>query len=254
MSGGEVILLLIGPTGSGKTSFIKHATGLSVDTSCTSCVPTPFFFFVCVSKGAMAADNIFQATTRCRVYGPTTPVGPTRFWIIDTPGLDDLPAENLGVIKDIAQTLANLAPREVGGAIFFHRITEGRFSGSARVHLEIFKQICGAGFADHAVFITTMWNRPGDKEKFNIIQRQLKDKYFYLNAQSRAPVFGFANDGSSGKKVLEYFAKINSRGKPTPLQFSQEVKRSGLSLSSVRRTSAGREIMKSSDKKSCVIL
>ncbi|KAK0649145.1 P-loop containing nucleoside triphosphate hydrolase protein [Cercophora newfieldiana] len=227
MSGSEIVILLIGPTGSGKTSFIRHATGLNVDSS---------------------------STTSCSVYRPTTPIGPQNFLIIDTPGLDDLAAENLGVLKEIAQTLSKLAPRTVGGAIFFHRILDGRFSGSARSHLDIFKQICGTDFGDQAVFVTTMWNLtdPKQVEKYNTIHEELKKSYFFLSPNSK-PVFKFGNDAAKAKEVLKHFINPKLKRDKT-LLLDREVKRFGASLSGVRKTSAGKEIMKSANRKACVIL
>ncbi|KAK5651198.1 hypothetical protein OQA88_12746 [Cercophora sp. LCS_1] len=222
MAGGEIIILLIGPTGSGKTSFAKYAGCKVVDRS---------------------------RTTECRDYH--TNVKGRDFWIIDTPGLDDLPAGNLAILKDLAQTLNKLGPLKVRGAIFFHRITDGRFGGSARTHLEIFKQICGQSFSHQAVFVTTMWNKTGPgRSRYEAISQELETKYFRLTPEY-TKVLQFENDESSAQKVLEFLAGAPAKGQ---LLLGDEVKRVGSSLSGVRKTSAGKAITKASGSGGCVIL
>ncbi|KAK3359515.1 hypothetical protein B0T25DRAFT_533187 [Lasiosphaeria hispida] len=219
----EIVILLIGPHGSGKTSFVKCVTGSTMDVA---------------------------PTTRCREYQAN--VGGNAFRIIDTPGLDDLPAGNLSILKDVTQTLEKLG-LSVSGAIFFHRITDGRFTGSARSSLDIFKQICGDGFAKQVAFVTSMWNKlsPAARDHHKGLNEELRQKYFHIGP-GPATAFPFGNDEKGAKAVLKYFGAKGVEGKQ--LLLAQEVKRSGTNLSSMRRTSAGRVIMQASKNTLCTIL
>ncbi|KAK0731875.1 hypothetical protein B0H67DRAFT_566079 [Lasiosphaeris hirsuta] len=228
MTGAEIVILLIGPHGSGKTSFIKCVTGSTTDVA---------------------------PTTRCRDYRAN--VDGNAFRLIDTPGLDDLPAGNLSILKDIVQTLEVLGsskgPIDVNGAIFFHRITDGRFGGSARSNLDVFKQICGTKFAHQVVFVTSMWNKPSPlgQENYQRLSDELRQKYFSIGT-GPGTAFPFGNKAEDAKKVLKYFGDRNKR-EMRELLLAQEVKRSGTSLSGVRRTSAGREIMQASNRGFCTL-
>ncbi|KAK5651196.1 hypothetical protein OQA88_12744 [Cercophora sp. LCS_1] len=219
MAGGGIILLLIGPTGSGKTSFAKFA-GCDVE--------------------------VTSRTTACKGY----PTKDQRFWIIDTPGLDDVPANNLAILKNLAHVLNEIGPDQAIGAIFFHRITDGKFGGTARSHLDIFKQICGPDFKKQAAFVTSMWNRAGAKGRvtYERSSHELATRYFLIG-----PTFTFESDTKSVQKVLEHFSKTPPKTEP---QLVTELKRVGSSLSGVRKTSAGKAVLAARKRGGggCVIL
>ncbi|KAK1753611.1 nucleolar GTP-binding protein 1 [Echria macrotheca] len=221
---GDTIILLIGSRGSGKTSFVKFAGGIGVD-------PSP--------------------TTACRAYG-IEGKSFSSFTVIDTPGLDDLPSGNLAILKDIAQTLVTLGSPKVTGAIFFHRITDTRLGGSARSHLDIFRNLCGDGFAEQAAFVTTMWNTIGRSglQKYQLLESELRVKHFSIGPGGNAS-FRFGNSRVSAVEVLEHFADRPARRQ---LLFAEEVTRFGSSLSGMRKTSAGVAVMRKSGGGKCVIL
>jgi hypothetical protein len=172
--------------------------------------------------------------------------------VIDTPGLDDFPSGNLALLKDIAQTLGDLGSAKVTGAIFFHRITDSRLGGSSRSHLDIFRNLCGDGFADQAAFVTTMWNltNPTGRQKYHLLESELKVKHFRLGSADTA-VFRFGNSKATAIGVLEYFVDRPARRQ---LLFAEEVKQFGSSLSGMRKTSAGKAVLKKSEGGKCVIL
>jgi len=93
-----------------------------------------------------------------------------------------------------------------------------------------------------------MWNRAGPKgrDTYEGLQRDLVDKYFRFG-----PTFAFENKEESVNKVLEHFANISTKAH---LQLAEELKRMGSSLSGVRKTSAGKEVLKAADRGPCVIL
>jgi len=173
-----------------------------------------------------------------------------QFVLIDTPGLGYSPNENMGVLGIIARRLSKNGSQEVGGVIFFHAITEGRFTGSTRHNIEIFKMICGERFFTRTVFLTTMWNNldPQGQEKYNLLQRELeRQQCQYLTANQSIK---FDGDTNTVKAVVEYFARLDPTN-PAQLLLAQEMEK--LRLNSVRKTTAGRFIALQFNCALCVI-
>ncbi|KAK1752623.1 nucleolar GTP-binding protein 1 [Echria macrotheca] len=224
----EIVILLLGTTGSGKTAFVRRATQGQweiADTTTLECNEYP-----CVAHGK-------------------------RFRLIDTPGFDDTPAANLGALRKIAEMLHILAEKKKGfavsGVIYFHRITTTRLTGSARSNIDIFERICGGRFLHRAVIATTMWNTinpkflPVHEKRHEDLQKQLHS----LGAR----YFRFGTDPKTTADILEYFANMKPNGQ-IPLQLLEEVKRIGSSPSAVRKTAAGALIVKEMNRGRCTLL
>jgi hypothetical protein len=96
-----------------------------------------------------------------------------------------------------------------------------------------------------------MWNNVGLKgrDRYAATSRELEQKYFRLGP-TYTKVSRFENTNDSALAVLEYFAKRHARAQ---LLLAADVERLGSSLSGVRKTAAGKAIMKGSNS-SCVIL
>ncbi|KAK3343443.1 hypothetical protein B0T25DRAFT_572453 [Lasiosphaeria hispida] len=230
----DIVLLLLGSTRSGKTSF-------------ASCVAKP-------KDGKTDRGS----TTTCKEY-ETDPIDGKTFRIIDTPGLDDAPAGNLAVLNKIAEQLQK--GTEVNGVIYFHRVTNARLTGSARANIEIFRKICGAPFFYQTAFVTTMWNT---------ISKDQLSRFHRLNGELRGVIANLTNgsteffefdsrDAGTAKKILEHFAvkvlpKIRRKNTEQLLQLATDVKLLGSSPSGVRRTHAGKQIVKDLNRGFCVIL
>jgi len=180
-----------------------------------------------------------------------------KFTIIDTPGFEDLPDESLASLKKIAETLKVMHPRPVYGAIYFHRITDGRLMGTARTVLEIFKAICGPQFYPRVAFVTTMWDtisRPR-VERYQLINDELEKRHMTLSQDSPKVFRRLFDDRESSIAVLEHFANLprDAKKPPPQLQLVKEVLL--MKEANVRRTAAGKEIMKKtgSDGFCCVV-
>ncbi|KAK3366189.1 P-loop containing nucleoside triphosphate hydrolase protein, partial [Lasiosphaeria ovina] len=131
-------ILLLGPTGSGKSSFIHRATG---------------------SPDVKIGDGTLPCTTECEVFETILKSkhrGAVSLSFLDTPGFDDIPIRDLKILGDIARHLRDLPP--VCGVLHFHRITDRRLMGTSRFNLEMLKTITGEGFSDRVAFVTTMWD------------------------------------------------------------------------------------------------
>ncbi|KAK3357921.1 P-loop containing nucleoside triphosphate hydrolase protein [Lasiosphaeria hispida] len=230
----EVTLLLIGPTGSGKSSFIQKVAGP-------------------VGRDINIGSGPNPCTFRCKVYKFT--YNETRFAIIDTPGLEDVAATaaNLKILQEIANQL-KAHDANVTGAIYFHRITDKRFTGTSRFNFDIFKAICGEAFFPRMVCVTTMWNniKPRRMPDFESLSKELRQGPMDFAGKS-VKIFDLnGSDPDVYFEVLSYFAQF-PRGNHRPLQLEKEV-RGNPRLKSVKKTMAGREVMKNVNAGFCVIL
>ncbi|KAK0718543.1 hypothetical protein B0T26DRAFT_629741, partial [Lasiosphaeria miniovina] len=127
-----------GPTGTGKTRFVRRLPGLK--------------------EQVTEPDN--GGTLKCQVY--TCETGGTTFKVIDTPGLRDDASANLPVLREIAATLERNSPNKsdpwVTAALYFHRITDRRITGAGKLGLDIFKAMAGEWFYSRIACVTTMWD------------------------------------------------------------------------------------------------
>lgn len=179
-----------------------------------------------------------------------------KFTIIDTPGFEDLADESLASLEKIAGTLKGMLPRTVYGAIYFHRITDGRLMGTARAVLEIFKAICGPQFYPRVAFVTTMWDTISRArvERYMLINDELEKRHMTLSKDSPKVFRRLFDDRESSIAVLEHFARLaGSNATAPPLLLVNEAL--ALKKFDVRKTSAGKEIMKKtgSDGFCCVV-
>ncbi|KAM7196176.1 nucleolar GTP-binding protein 1 [Rhypophila sp. PSN 637] len=230
MASYDIVLLLLGPTRSGKTTFVK-------------------------SLGAIPKNGKVQngSTIECKDYETT--VSDKKFLIIDTPGLDDSPAGNLEVLGKIAAKLRS-SPN-VNAAIYFHRITNTRLTGSARSNIDLFLQICGKVFFEQTALVTTMWNNINAQElkRFHDLNGQLSGKVS-SQTQGLTRFFEFnSNKEGSAVAVLDHFAKSKKlASSPQRLALARELDDFGYATpSNVRRTTAGKQVVKDMNRGFCLI-
>ncbi|KAK0652613.1 P-loop containing nucleoside triphosphate hydrolase protein [Cercophora newfieldiana] len=220
------MILLIGPSGSGKSSFVKSLTGEIVQ-----------------------LNGHKPCTPECKAY-KVEPIIDGRlksFILIDTPGFVDQPEKDLKILENIAMTLTKMAPDKVFGAIYFHNITEVRMTGTGLSVLDIFKAICGERFYPHVAFVTTMWDtiKPQFHRKFQITNTELGNGPMKLKG---APgVFRrLRDDDECSKDVLQHFALLSrQRATPPPLLLMMELRGEIRGeIREVGNTAAGRRILK----------
>jgi len=141
------------------------------------------------------------------------------------------------------QKATGINPSTITGAIYFHRITDGKLSGTLRATLEIFKRICGENFYLRVAFVTTMWDiiKGGALERYNTMHTELDRRYLRLSEHG-PEMFKCCNDEPSCEAVVKYFLELakSRTGKGAQLLLFKEISLS----SNVRRTAAGQEIMK----------
>jgi len=135
----DKIVLVMGPTGVGKSKLIDYATG----------------------QNAEIVDHGWQSSTAqirsLRVAHPTDDY-PVVF--VDTPGFDHTSMSDMEVVTMIADWLLKAYQGDINIAtiLYLHRISDNRMSKSAMKNLQIFSSLCGQKAMPNVVIVTTMWS------------------------------------------------------------------------------------------------
>lgn len=85
-------------------------------------------------------------------------VSNTELVLVDAPGFDDPDNKDYDILNMIVNYSEKKNSPPVAGVIYFHRITDTRFSAAERLNLEVVKAICGEEFYPHIVLCTSMWD------------------------------------------------------------------------------------------------
>ncbi|KAK4155080.1 hypothetical protein C8A00DRAFT_13861 [Chaetomidium leptoderma] len=135
LSDDDIVIALMGVTGSGKSTFISLLAeqSIRIGHSLNSCT-------------ADIGIYSFQ-------YGDRT------VYLIDTPGFDDTSRSDTEILKEIAFFLAAIYSKRVrlAGLVYLHRISDPRMQGSALKNLHMFQKLCGDRGLASVVLATTMW-------------------------------------------------------------------------------------------------
>ncbi|KAF9032985.1 P-loop containing nucleoside triphosphate hydrolase protein [Panaeolus papilionaceus] len=128
----DSVVGVVGPVGSGKTTFVNCATGSSLKVghdleSCTSAISV-----VCFQH-----DN-------------------ARIYVVDTPGLNDMHRSDADTCDLISEWFKQCVPEiNFAGILYLHRIADHGVKGNRLENLKFFQQLCSGNY--HKVtFATTM--------------------------------------------------------------------------------------------------
>ncbi|KAF9489933.1 hypothetical protein BDN71DRAFT_249535 [Pleurotus eryngii] len=146
----DTCISVMGPTGTGKSSFINMAAGdvpglkSRVDTA-------DLIKFQCICQSSQ--DIIF----------------------VDIPGFDDTRKSEVEILEMIAVWVKQMHEQNVklAGILYFHRITDGKKAGVMK-NLHIFQKLCGSEALRNTILTTTMWDGAdrtfGEMEEMNLVQ------------------------------------------------------------------------------------
>ncbi|KAF8159706.1 P-loop containing nucleoside triphosphate hydrolase protein [Crassisporium funariophilum] len=148
----------MGPTGTGKSTFISIVTGIEagVGHSLNSCTST--------------INNVklsFPAYSECDIV------------FVDTPGFDDTNKSDVEILNMIADWLQKRYRQEIllSGLVYFHRISDNRMAGTPLKNLDMFKKLCGDNAFGNVILATSMWDEV-DIETGIARERELAEKYW----------------------------------------------------------------------------
>ncbi|KAI6127878.1 kinase-like domain-containing protein [Pisolithus croceorrhizus] len=134
----DIIIAVMGPTGSGKSNFINKLTG---------------------NKEESGADRLKSCTEGIREFVVDLP-DDKHYMFVDTPGFDDTHRSDRDILRIIADWLEKKYRKDVKltGIIYTHRISDNRMTNSVCKNLNLFGQLCGEEAAQCVRLVTTMWD------------------------------------------------------------------------------------------------
>ncbi|KAK6539281.1 hypothetical protein TWF694_009516 [Orbilia ellipsospora] len=138
-----IIIALLGPTGSGKSSFAKLVTS------------NPF----------IAIGHDLESCTQSIVSYPLRHNN-TDYILVDTPGFNDTYRTDRKILDEITSWLATsfASGTRLSGIIYFHRIVDVRMEGSALRNFHVFRKLCGDRALQNVVLGTTFWEMADAEE------------------------------------------------------------------------------------------
>ncbi|KAI0907001.1 P-loop containing nucleoside triphosphate hydrolase protein [Ustulina deusta] len=133
----SVFFLVMGMTGSGKSSFIADCTG---------------------REDAKIGHDLESCTNSIAIFREE--LHGRDVYLIDTPGFDDTNQEDVEVLTAVAHYLSvsyanNIS---VNGILYLHRISDTRIGSSTRRNLEMMRALCGEDAFENVAVVTTMWD------------------------------------------------------------------------------------------------
>ncbi|EMD41339.1 hypothetical protein CERSUDRAFT_109932 [Gelatoporia subvermispora B] len=213
----EVLVAVMGPSGTGKSTFINL-----------------------VSNSRLGVGHGLDSHT--------AEVQPSRsFWLddrrvrlIDTPGFDDSTKSDTDILELIARFLSieYRKGRKLSGILYLHRISDVRMGGIARRNFTMFHKLCGSDAIRNAAIATTRWEevdaRIGAERQTELASKPI---FFKPVLDEGAQMFRHDHGLESAQDIMRSFL----RNQPRPLLIQREMVDEGKPLS---ETEAGRELQR----------
>lgn len=205
----SIVIAVMGMTGAGKTSFIKHITELDemeIGHGLKSCT-----------------KNIQIATTSIDGYD---------VHLIDTPGFNDDELKDSDILLEIAKCLKTGV--HLSGILYLHPISDGRMGGAGKRNLELLQNLVGPENMRNVKLITTKWCSVTPKES-KVRLHDLVSGFWSEMIVNGAQFDRYDGTGEDGKRIVQSILKTA----PVTLLFQEEL-RKGYQLA---ETSAGKSLM-----------
>ncbi|KAI6116875.1 P-loop containing nucleoside triphosphate hydrolase protein, partial [Pisolithus thermaeus] len=130
----------MGPTASGKTTFIDYAAGRSdVDRGSTSC------------------------TTEVLPVRYPHSDGVRNIVLVDTPGCNNGFMTDFQLLGIIAEWLNSMQNIKLNGILYFHRISDYRMRDASSRSYKMLRDLCGNDNCKNVIFVTTMWDKVSEE-------------------------------------------------------------------------------------------
>ncbi|KAI0789959.1 P-loop containing nucleoside triphosphate hydrolase protein [Abortiporus biennis] len=136
---GTAKIVVVGASGSGKSSFINTASGSMFEVG--------------------APGDLHRKTSVIQATEPFD-IGGTSVVLIDTPGFDEDAGLNIDIFNDLQNFLKERYGSEtrLNGVIYLHSIADRRFGCPMRRNLHVYRALCGDKILKNVTIATTMWD------------------------------------------------------------------------------------------------
>ncbi|KAH7635285.1 P-loop containing nucleoside triphosphate hydrolase protein [Sordaria sp. MPI-SDFR-AT-0083] len=221
----DVVVLVMGMTGSGKSQFISKLTGEEVGVGHN-----------------LQSDTVSLDLYSCVENG-------RRIFVADTSGFGDTRRPDVEILKDIAFFLGQIHRHNVrlGGILYLHPITDNRVSGSALRTFNLLRAFCGPQALKCAALVTTKWDSlRSAKDDLAASDRESELKYtsnfWGLMRQQGSQVHRWFGSQSSAQAIVRGLIQSTCQSTSLPvLQIQRELVDEERHLD---ETLAGREVLK----------
>jgi len=181
--GTDLVIALMGPTGSGKSNVIDTLAG---------------------QPGRRSGSSLESYTTEVRaVRLYNHPVHCDRLVLVDTPGFDDTNKSDLEILQMVSDWLKKVYEKDIklAGIIYLHRITDNRMAGTPHRNLRMFGELCGDNAVKKVVLVTTMWDKV-QPDTGARRETELFEKYWKTMINYGASTDRFSNSAESAWKIV----------------------------------------------------
>ncbi|KAF8441313.1 P-loop containing nucleoside triphosphate hydrolase protein [Boletus edulis BED1] len=194
----DIVIAVIGPTGSGKSTFVRLASGHDVQR--TTHTLTSF------------TNDILAIRFRDQESG-------RHVVLVDTPGFDDAFKSDLDILNMISDWLNSSYKKglRLSGILYLHRITDNRMAGTLLKNLRVFRKLCGKDALDKVYLTTTMWDEV-DQSTGERRLEELETEYWRSMVMQGAQVVRCQNDEYSAKKIIQQIVSQEAARKGVVLQ------------------------------------
>lgn len=195
----DAVIVIMGPTGGGKTAFINLASNsdLKVGEGLESCTVD------------VASSLPFQLDGK-------------RVVLVDTPGFDGSARSDTEILRMVSDFLITSYEdgKKVAGVLYFHRISDFRMGGISRRNFQALRELCGDATLRNVIIVTNMWGEVtpemGDKREN---QLKTEEKFFLPAIAAGASVYRHDNTKLSAEIILRHIVG----NIPLPLNRIQEI-------------------------------
>jgi len=197
---GQKNVLVMGPTGSGKTTFINLLTGANsgVNTSLQSCT--------CNIKAS-----------------PTVHLGRYKITIFDTPGFDDTTKSDVEILRMVASFLETnyQQKKKLDGILYMQRMTDVRMGGISRRNFGMIRKLCGDDTLKNVAIILNMWDAVKAEIAESRANELANEEIFFKDAIAKgARMLRHTSTVESASSILH---QIISQNSPVALRFQKEL-------------------------------
>ncbi|KAF9032065.1 hypothetical protein BJ165DRAFT_1616428 [Panaeolus papilionaceus] len=185
------IILLLGPTGSGKSSLIEALApkgSLQISShlleGCTQSI----------SMYSVKNVNSLVYRTHEQIH------------IVDVPGFGDTKISEMSIVSMIKEWMQRMSFGHVGRILYFPPINVVRLPGSQRQMLKTFQTMTGVGTAENVIIVSTMWDLLSGECSTSRAERnfkQLRDVIWQDYIQEGSKLVRFENTLESVLSILD---------------------------------------------------
>ncbi|KAF9050501.1 hypothetical protein BJ165DRAFT_1525721 [Panaeolus papilionaceus] len=166
-------ILLMGPTGAGKSSFIESLAG-NRDLG--------------ISKNQL--EGFTQDVSAFELVNIKYRGFP--ICVVDTPGFSDPRISGMEIVRKVEEWMKANGRDTVNRILYLTPITDKRIPGSKRRMLHMFKSLAGAQAAANMSLVTTMWNSMWEDVQISTAEahlKQLRDDIWKIQSSYRMQEF-----------------------------------------------------------------